>query len=267
MQGNPVGSPAADPTVTLDLVFLLFALIVVAAYAVQTATGFGSTLICVTFGAQLIGLQEVIHLVVPISFLQTGYIVIRHRDGIHAGLLLKRVLPLMAVGMGFAFFLLTRVGGPWLGLGFGAMVLALSARDLHRLRSNGPVLDKPISRTASVAALFSAGVVHGIYASGGPLLVYAIGREGLGKKVFRSTLSAVWIVLNTILVSRFILGGVYDRAVLFDVLLLAPAVPLGVLAGEWIHHKVDERTFKMAVLLLLIAAAISLIVRYSAQLA
>jgi uncharacterized membrane protein YfcA len=253
--------------VALELPFILFAVIVVAAYAVQTAIGFGSTLICVTFGAQLIGLQEVIHLVVPISFLQTGYIVIRHHDGIHWSLLLKRVLPLMAAGMGFAFVLLTRVGGPWLGLAFGLMVLALSSRDLHRLRVGSAVLDKPISQPASAAALFGAGVVHGIYASGGPLLVYAVGREGLDKRVFRSTLCMVWIVLNLILVARFVLAGDYDRSVMIEVLLLVPAVPIGVLLGEWIHHRVDERSFRIAVLLLLIAAAVSLIVRYGAQLA
>jgi uncharacterized membrane protein YfcA len=267
MQGNPVGSSAAEAPVTIELVFVLFALIVVAAYAVQTAIGFGSTLICVTFGAHLIGLQEVIHLVVPISFLQTGYIVIRHHDGIHWALLLKRVLPLMAIGMAIAFVLLARISGPWLGLAFGVMVLVLSARDLHRLRAGDAILEEPISRPASVAALFGAGVVHGIYASGGPMLVYAIGREGLSKKVFRSTLCMVWIVLNSILVTRFVLTGEYDQAVAIDVLLLVPTVPLGVLIGEWVHHKVDERTFKAAVLVLLIAAAISLIVRYSAQLA
>jgi uncharacterized membrane protein YfcA len=49
-------------------------------------------------------------------------------------------------------------------------------------------------------------------------------------------------------------------------LLLIPTVPLGILVGEWVHHRVDERSFKMVVLVLLIAAAISLIVRYSAQL-
>ncbi|UCH30543.1 MAG: sulfite exporter TauE/SafE family protein [Myxococcales bacterium] len=252
---------------TPELVFALFALLVVAAYAVQTAIGFGSTLICVTFGAQLIGLQEVIHLVVPISFLQTGYVVIRHRDGIDRRLLLGRVLPLMGVGMAFAFFLLTRVGGPWLGLAFGWMVLALSARDLHRLRMGSTAIDRPITRPASVAALLGAGVVHGIYASGGPLLVYAVGREGLTKKAFRSTLCAVWIVLNAVLVARFVVAGDYDRAVIIDVLWLIPTVPIGILAGEWIHHRVDERRFRFAVLVLLTAAAISLIVRYSAQLA
>jgi uncharacterized membrane protein YfcA len=48
--------------------------------------------------------------------------------------------------------------------------------------------------------------------------------------------------------------------------MLAPAVPLGVVLGEWVHYRVDERSFKIAVLVLLIAAAMSLLVRYSAQL-
>lgn len=250
----------------IELPFLVFALVVVAAYAVQTATGFGSTLICVTLGAHLIGLEEVVRLVVPISFLQTGYIVIRHRDGIDWSLLIRRVLPLMGLGMGLAFYLLTRVGGPWLGLAFGMIVLTLSSRDLRRLRFASPVLERSISRPVSIGALFGAGVIHGIYATGGPMLVYALGREGLSKKVFRSTLSMVWIVLNTILIARFIMAGEYHQEVIFDVLMLAPAVPLGILLGEWVHHRVDERTFKMAVLALLIAAAISLLVRYSAQL-
>ncbi len=251
---------------TIELAFLLFAVVVVAAYLGQTATGVGAMLVCVTFGAQLIGLEEVIRLMVPLSFFQTGYIVIRHRDGIDWDLLLKRVLPLMAVGMAMAFLLLTRIGGPWLGLAFGVMVLALSARDLRQLRLGDASVDKPISKPASVAALLGAGVIHGIYAAGGPMLVYAIGREGLSKKAFRSTLSMVWIVLNLVLITRFVLAGDYDREVALDVLLLVPTVPLGILLGEWVHHKVDERSFKMAVLVLLVAAAISLIVRYSAQL-
>lgn len=251
----------------MEPALLAFAAVVLGAYTVQTATGFGSTLICVTFGAQLLGLEEVIRLAVPISFVQTGYIVIRHRDGIRWRLLVQRVLPLMALGMAIAFVLLTRVHGPWLGLLFGVIVFALSARDLHRLRpANIGAPDIPISRPASIAALLSAGVIHGIYASGGPMLVYAIGREGLTKKNFRSTLSMIWIVLNTVLVVRFLLVGAYDRGTVYDLLVLLPAVPLGILAGEWVHHKVDERRFKVAVLVLLLGAAISLILRYSSQL-
>jgi hypothetical protein len=212
------------------------------------------------------GIEEVIRLMVPLSFLQTGYIAIRHHDGIDWSLLLKRIIPLMVVGMSLAFLLLTQVGGPLLGLAFGCIVLMLSGRDLALLRAAGTAVAKPVSRAASVVAILSAGVIHGIYASGGPMLVYAVGREGLSKKAFRSTISMVWIALNSVLVARFLLAGEYDRKVALQVLMLVPAVPLGILLGEWVHHRVDERAFKMVVLLLLIAAAISLIVRYSAQL-
>lgn len=252
---------------TPDFVFLLFALVVVSGYLIQTATGFGSTLVCVTLGSQLISIEEVVHLVVPISFLQTGYIVVRHHRGIAWALLRRRVLPLMGAGMAIAFLVVAYVEGPWLGLAFGCLVLALATRDLRRLLSSRVVLDKPISRPASTAALLGAGVVHGIYASGGPMLVYAIGREGLTKTAFRSTLSVVWILLNTILVARFVLGGVYGPQELRDVSFLVPAVPIGIVVGEWLHHRVDERRFRVAVLALLVAAALSLIVRYGAQLA
>ncbi|MGB5813502.1 MAG: sulfite exporter TauE/SafE family protein [Polyangiales bacterium] len=250
-----------------DPALLAFAFVVFGAYVVQTAIGFGSMLICVTFGAQLLSIDEVIRLAIPLSFLQTGYIVVRHADGIRWNLLLRRVLPLMALGMGGAFVLLSYVHGPWLGLAFGLMVLVLSARDIRRLRhSDVNTVEPPISPPASIAALFSAGVVHGIYASGGPMLVYAIGREGLGKRDFRSTLSMVWILLNLVLVARFVTTDAYQEGDLLRVLFLVPAAPFGILLGEWIHHRVDERRFRMAVLLLLLAAAISLILRYSSQL-
>ena len=44
-------------------------------------------------------------------------------------------------------------------------------------------------------------------------------------------------------------------------LVLAPAIPLGIVVGEWLHHRVDERRFKGALWVLLIAAAVSLIVK------
>ena len=99
---------------SLEPTLLLFALVVFASYAVQTVVGFGSMLICVTLGAQLLDIREVVTLAVPISILQTGYIVVRHHGGIDRGLLFKRILPLMSVGtlIGFLAFANAAVG--WL---------------------------------------------------------------------------------------------------------------------------------------------------------
>lgn len=250
---------------TLEPAFLAFAGIVAAAYTVQTATGFGSTLICVTFGAQLMGLDTVVRLMVPLSVIQTSYIVLRHRDCIHWPLLLRRVVPLMGLGMALAFTLLSRLSGAWLGLIFGLLVLALSARDFRTLRRPTPTAHRPINPLASAAALLSAGVIHGVYASGGPMLVYAIGREPLSKRAFRSTLSMIWVILNVVLITRFSLAGDYTPTLRANILLLLPTIPIGLITGEWVHQRVDERRFKLGVSLLLMAAATALIARYGAQ--
>lgn len=254
----------ATPSRVIEPDLFGFAAIMFAAYAVQTVTGFGSMLLAVTFGAHLLGIRELVTLAVPVSLLQTAYIAARHRDGIRWRLLLKRVLPLMGLGMAGGFFLAQDLAGHWMKVAFGVMVLVLASRELWllwRAREEAAAAARPISPAASFAAMLGAGVVHGIYATGGPLLVYAISREGLPKHEFRSTLSAVWLVLNVALVVGFVTEGRYGAENALDLLVLVPAVPLGVIVGEVLHHRVAERPFKIAVFTLLVAAAVSLLVR------
>ena len=165
-------------------------------------------------------------------------------------------------------FLAFRDAGDGLRVAFGVMVLVLATRELWVMhRTPPPDLDQPPPPipegrpTGSTAAMIGAGVIHGIYATGGPLLVYAIGREGLAKHQFRSTLSAIWLVLNAALAVAFLLDGRYDARTSMDLLLLLPAVPLGIVLGEILHHRIDERRFKTVVFALLVAASLSLILR------
>jgi len=250
--------------VTVDPALLGFAAVIFLSYAVQTVTGFGSMLLAVTFGAHLLGIREIVTLAVPISMLQTGYITWRHRGSISWGLLLKRILPLMGAGMGLGFLAFSGVESAGLRYAFAVMVLLLAARELWlrlRVKRDAASVARPMPLAASVAAMFGAGVIHGIFATGGPLLVYALGREQLDKHTFRSTLSSVWLVLNAGLLIAFALEGRYAPSVGVDLLVLLPAVPLGIALGEWVHRRVDQRRFELAIFALLIAAAISLLIR------
>ncbi len=249
---------------SVEPALLGFAAVIFLSYAVQTVTGFGSMLLAVTFGAHLLGIREIVTLAVPISMVQTGYIVWRHRDGIAWRLLLRRILPLMGLGMALGFSAFAGTESVWLRYGFAVMVLVLAARELWlRVRTSADPkrVARPMPAAASVAAMFGAGIIHGIYATGGPMLVYALGRESLSKHAFRSTLSAVWLVLNAGLLIGFSIEGRYAPAVGLDLLVLLPAVPLGVALGEWVHDRVDQRRFELAIFSLLIAAAISLLIR------
>lgn len=247
---------------SVEPALLLFAVVIFLSYGVQTVAGFGSMLICVTLGAHLLDIQELVTLAVPVSILQTSYIVARHHDKIDRDLLLKRVLPLMALGTVIGLFAFASVAGPWLRIAFGAMILVLASRELWMMRAAAADVERPPpSKIASVTAIFGAGLIHGVFATGGPLLVYAIGREGLDKHRFRATLSAVWLALSLVLVSFFAIEGRYSAEVGFNLLVLVPAVPFGIGLGEILHARVNERRFKGVVWVLLIAAAVSLLLR------
>ncbi|MEZ4287583.1 MAG: sulfite exporter TauE/SafE family protein [Polyangiales bacterium] len=243
-----------------------FYLIVVFAATVQTAIGFGSTLVCVTLGANLFDIEQVVHWIVPVSFLQTGYVLVTDRREIQWAFLLKRVLPWMIAGVVGGLAIVSVFKGPILGFAFGVIVLALTVRDLHEQSKRSADSGSSLNRFQSTIAMLAAGVMHGMFASGGPMLVYALGREGLDKHAFRATLSVVWFTLNIILVGQFVRAGVYDRENLKILAALSLSVFAGVVVGDWLHHRVDEKRFRIAVLGLLCAAAISLVLRYGRQL-
>ncbi|MEZ4225302.1 MAG: sulfite exporter TauE/SafE family protein [Polyangiaceae bacterium] len=246
---------------SIEPALLAFGLVVGAAYAVQTMIGFGSMILCVTFGALLLPLPQVLSLAVPISLVQTGYVVVRHFGGVKLRLLLTEVLPLMIAGGALSLWLLGDLRAPWLKQAFGALVLMLSLRELWgRLRASG-THEPTVPRWARLVAMFGAGIVHGLFATGGPLLVYALGKEKLTKGEFRSTVTAVWLVLNFALVVVYLRSGRLDASAGFASASLLPAVAAGIWAGEVLHHKVDEQRFRLFLFAVLTAAALALILR------
>ena len=237
---------------------LLLAVLVAVAYGVQTAAGFGAGLVVVTIGANFIELPRLLALLLPLSVVQTGWIVLRDRQSVDLRTLYARVVPFMGVGVGGGYLLAGMVTGePVVKQLLGLFVMVLAARELWRLSARRTEAAVG-SSAASTAALVGAGVVHGIYATGGPLLVYALGREGLDRVRFRATISAVWLIMNVVLVTTFALEGRYSGSVLGQLGVLALALPLGMLAGERVFAGVDERTFKWGIYGLLGLAGIPL---------
>jgi uncharacterized protein len=242
----------------LDAKVAVFALIVLIGYAVQTITGFGSTLLLVTLGAHFMSIPEIVVLAVPLSVMQSTYIVARHHDGIDWRLLGIRVLPLMLGGMAIGFFALRGFDAVWLQMGFAILVLVLSVREVFALR-RGQQASMP--SWAGFLGTGIAGIVHGLFATGGPLLVYSLSRSNLDKHRFRSTLGLVWLVLDLALTVANAVDGRYDRQTLLRLAIVVPAMPLGVVIGELFHKRVNEKVFKYLVFGLLIAASLSLLLR------
>ncbi len=106
--------------------------------------------------------------------------------------------------------------------------------------------------------VLGAGVTHGLFASGGPLLVYGLAGLHLDKARFRATLILVWFSLNSLLTILFFSQGRLQPLAL-QVLAYLPLIPVGVILGEHLHHRVNDAAFRLWIYRVLVLAASALL--------
>lgn len=234
----------------------MLAAIVAGAFAIEATTGFGATILIVTLGAHLFPLATLLPVVVPLGLVLSVSIAWRGRASIDRALVVRRILPLMGVGLAIGLAIFEQASNDTLRRAFGWFVVVVAASELARmLRATGAV--RPLSAGVTRAALLGAGVIHGLFSSGGPLLVYALGRQPIEKGVFRATLAAVFLVLATALTIAYSVQGRVGRDSLAATGALVPVLLLALAAGEWAHRRIDEAHFRALVYALLVAAGLS----------
>ena len=243
-------------------VLAVLAVIVTGGALVGTVTGFGSSIIALTFGAQLLALDLLVPIVVPLNLALTSYLVVRHHAAADWRLLWRRVMPLTGVGLpiGLAIFHFVHVEA--LRAGFGLFVVLLAAFELvTTLRARPDRPTRPLGGLASAGWLFGGGLVHGLWVSGGPLIAYWAARTLRDKAVFRATLTVMWVILNTVVLAGHIVGGTETWAAVRTSAILLVPLAVGVAAGEWLHDRIPERHFRVLVFVLLIFAGGAILVR------
>ena len=233
----------------MELIWLALAGFILLAYTLEAITGFGSIVIALSLGALLLPIEQLLPVLVPLNICMTGYLVARHWRAIDWRLLLGMILPGMVIGTLLGYALLPFLNAALAKRLFGALVLWFAARELWRLRhaTAQPVRPLWLSRLLSLCA----GVSHGLFASGGPLLVFALAGTQLNKARLRATLVTVWFTLNSLLTLAFLLDGRLLPA-LPQVASYAPLLLIGVWLGERLHQRFNEQHFRIAIYLLLL---------------
>jgi hypothetical protein len=129
------------------------------------------------------------------------------------------------------------------------LVLWFASRELWRMARSHIATPHPswLSRSLTLGA----GLTHGLFASGGPLLVYALAGTTLDKSRMRATLLSVWFSLNASLTLLFMFDGTLLPS-LHKVAWYLPVLVLGVWAGEFLHNRLDEQRFRQLVYVLLV---------------
>ncbi len=206
-----------------------------AAFAVEAALGFGSTVFAVTLGASFVPIGQLVPALIPVNLALSTFLAVRFRRQIAWRFLLLELAPPVALGAAVGLSL----PGMRLRGVLAAVVIVLALVQLirpHRL-----------PRAARVIALVAGGVAHGLFGTGGPLVVYAAGTR-LARGELRATLAVLWLALNLALFASF-------HFTLEPMsLLIAAALPIGLVIGMRLHHRLPAK----AVWLALLAAAILL---------
>ena len=240
---------------------LFLACIVLAAFLTEAIVGFGSTVLTVTLGAHLWGIDALLVRFVPLNLLLSALLLARSYRAVEGGFLLRSVLPSVALGMGIGVLLSRFPSGPWVRLVFGLFVTALALVELLRLLRRAPAPVAPLPRPLGWAMLALGGVIHGLFGSGGPMIVYVTSRHLEDRGAMRATLSALWLLLNGLLLVHFLAQGKLSPDTLRDSLLLLPSLVLGLILGDRLHHRLPERPFRWMVYLVLLLAGGALTAR------
>jgi uncharacterized protein len=244
----------------LDQTFILLALVVLLSYTVHALSGFGSLLIAITLGMHLYPADELLPILVPLDVLLNLYFVIRYRHLIERKFLVRRILPFMGIGVLIGILLFNYLHNNIIKFMYACFVLVVSVRELYLLYRKKQD-NRTLSRVEEALWLLAGGLIKGVFGSGGPPVVYVAGRIISNKSNFRSTLAAVWAVLNTVLTVSYVVTGKLTLFTISRSAILFPVVILCVILGERFHTMVDEYKFKLIVFSLLLCAGISLFIR------
>jgi uncharacterized membrane protein YfcA len=216
---------------------VLAGLIFFSAHLVSTVSGFGSNVLGLPLLALVVGLEPGKQsLIVLGAFLYT-YMTLRWWKHVDVAQLIWIVIVAgagLVIGMRLIAIIPKRGGA----LLLGAFVIAVGLRGLFKV---APRYKSPMWLRQSMLLL--GGVVHGAFTTGGPLLTVYCHRAMPGKSTFRATLAVMWLVLAIGLMIGWTVSGTWHPATPRLTMVGFPFLVAGLIVGEWLHHRVDERAF------------------------
>ena len=109
------------------------------------------------------------------------------------------------------------------------------------------------------AIVFVAGIIHGMFVSGGPLLIIYAAKKFKEKSEFRATVSSVWIILNTYLFYTHYTSGLFVPDTVKKMWWGVIPLILGMLIGNILHKKMSQELFLTITYILLIISGVTLI--------
>ena len=274
--------------------YAVFFLVILLSNIIQGITGFAGTILAMPPSLMLVGYDTAKPVLNVLGLLSGIYVFAGHRKHVCWGEL-KKIVAVMAAGIVGGIFLKGFFAGRERALYalLGLFVVCLSLQGLHKLWRDWLGTQEDAAAGAEAAAeakaaagakaaeakaaaegkaagpdkaglyllLGLAGIVHGIFVSGGPLLIGYLTRRIQDKVSFRATISTVWVVLNTIILLDDIRSGLWNPELVKIQVASIPFLLAGMAVGSRLYAKMSQRLFMLITYVLLFVSGISLLIK------
>lgn len=239
---------------------VLFYIIVLLTNIVQCITGFAGTVLAMPFSIMLIGYDKAKPILNILGIVVSAVIVASNFKKINKKEFLK-ITGVMAVCI-FADFFIGRYFLRYESLMYKTLgVIVILFALINAVKFYSKKTEKELSPVLMNVILVLSGFVHGIFVCGGPLLVTYASAKLKDKDEFRSTLSAVWVVLNTLIMFEDISSGYFNKELLImlaiSVIILIAAIKI----GNILCRIMSKNVFLQITYVLMFISGVSLLIK------
>lgn len=237
----------------LDAAQLLFLIVFFLSNTIMTVTGFAGTMLAMPVSILLLGAENARFILNVTAILSCVFIAVQQWRYANKKEL-KKILLVMLLGMAIGTVLYRIVPLPFLLPVYGAVIVAIALKRLFLPETTA------MPRWLCLLVLLAGGVIHGMFVSGGALLVLYATMVLKDKAEFRATIAATWAVLDP---TFFILNfqtSLWNRENLLLIALCMVPLFLSVYVGNLLHNRINKKLFMRLTYVLLLASGLSILI-------
>lgn len=216
---------------------VLFSIAVFVSNIVQALTGFAGVMLSIPPSILLFGPDMAKAVINAICWGVCVMLAWQNREYINKKEILRIVLFMLA-GMAVGLYLYSVINASVLVPFYGAIIVAAALKNILMKPS-----DKNLPAWVAIPVLLGAGLIHGMFASGGALLVVYLVATFRDKNTFRANVAAVWTVLNLVLMFTDFEKGLYTSQFFHLVAYALPSLGIAVYLGNKIHDMINQKMF------------------------
>jgi len=248
------------------MTYIVFYVLITLCNIIHGITGFAGTVLAMPFSIMLVGYATAkpvlnwLGLVAGVYVFAGNYKYVNWKE-------LKKIVLVMAAGILCGSFL----KGFFLGtsrervmyIALGLFIIFLSVNGLIKVfRPKKEENTTVKSSSLTNLLLAAAGLVHGIFVSGGPLLIgYLTSRGVTDKTSFRATISTCWVFLNGLILATELIGGDWTMSLAGTALIATPFMLVGMYIGGKLCAKMSQQLFLKLTYVLLFISGFSLLIK------